>query len=367
MLLTLNRRTSQAEMRSRRARFRAQSTVAALLRQDINMNPIKREKWTEADVDAFPAGEHDYFDRKSGRLCDKPDDLQGSLAKALSAFANSGGGHLILGVDDAGVPDGVPLKVGRTPIRDWLEQKIPHLVEYALADFRVHRVEPSAPSRIPANREVIVIDIGDSALAPHQCNYGGGDARKYAYYHRQGGRSEPAPHFYLELLRQRLVNPVVEAKLVRISPDQIKRTDDGAFFVMRLHFTIENTGRVAAYKWQLQIREMDGYAESRIEDYRFSTRDFPQGMSFRGGIRVDDTILPGCTLEEDRHFGLLLRPQGITREALRAELVHLLTNLTLGHRLATETSPGELRHVELRTVLDLDALVEFLVERLKEA
>src|SRR3712207_1043299 len=131
------------------ARRRTQSVVAALLRQEIGMNAVKRERWTEADIAALPPGEHDYFERKSGRLFDNPGDLLGTLAKAISAFANSGGGHIVLGVDDVGNPDGVPPAQGQTPVREWLEQKIPSLVAYPLADFRVHIVERSAQSRIP--------------------------------------------------------------------------------------------------------------------------------------------------------------------------------------------------------------------------
>src|SRR2546429_5295188 len=140
--------------------YRSQSSVRSLLRQDNDMDAIKREKWTEADVDALPAGEHDYFERKSGQLFANMGDLLGKLAKTVSAMANSGGGYIILGVDDVGTPDGVPPLQGNTPVRDWLEQKIPRLVEYPLADFRVHVVEPSVSSRIPPGKPVIVIDIG---------------------------------------------------------------------------------------------------------------------------------------------------------------------------------------------------------------
>jgi hypothetical protein len=46
-----------------------QSTVTAMQRQDPSMGAgPKRERWSEADVDELPAGEHDYFERKSGRL-----------------------------------------------------------------------------------------------------------------------------------------------------------------------------------------------------------------------------------------------------------------------------------------------------------
>ncbi len=105
---------------------------------------------------ALPMGEHDYFERKSGALLAK-ENYRDSLGKAVSAFANSGGGHLVLGVQDDGIFDGVDEfhKAGRTKTRDWLEQIIPNLVIYPLKDFRVHEVALLAHNarieRLPAN------------------------------------------------------------------------------------------------------------------------------------------------------------------------------------------------------------------------
>lgn len=178
MLLTLLKRECQSTNRVFRSWYRSRWAITAIERQSVELNVLKRERWTEADMNALPAGEHDYFERKSGQLFSDTGELLGKLAKTVSAMANSGGGHIVLGVDDSGTPDGVPTMQGSTSTKEWLEQKISHLVVYPLADFRVHVVEPSAHSRIPAGRQVIVIDIGDSTLAPHQCAHGGGDARK---------------------------------------------------------------------------------------------------------------------------------------------------------------------------------------------
>jgi hypothetical protein len=82
-----------------------------------------------------------------------------------------------------------------------LEQIIPNLLEYPLQDFRVHEVEPDRSTSIPNNKVVIVIDVGDSPLAPHQ------DIFKRVYFHRVGGHSKPAPHHYLDLLRSRETYP----------------------------------------------------------------------------------------------------------------------------------------------------------------
>jgi hypothetical protein len=157
-----------------------------------------RDRWNEDEVSALPPGEHDYFERKGGALLAK-ENYRDSLGKAVSAFANSGGGYLLLGVQDDGTFDGLDKfrKDSRTKTRDWLEQVIPHVVNYPLKDFRIHEVVPSTPSLIPRGRIVIVVDISDSRLAPHQSEH------SKLYYYRAGGRSEPAPHFYLETLRRR--------------------------------------------------------------------------------------------------------------------------------------------------------------------
>jgi hypothetical protein len=111
-----------------------------LARQCEELDLVKREKWTESELDDLPAEEPDNFDRKAGRLFDDQEGFLKSVAKALSAFANSGGGSLMLGVQDDGTPDGLPSTVGRATMRDWIEQKVPHLLDYPLSDFRVHTV-----------------------------------------------------------------------------------------------------------------------------------------------------------------------------------------------------------------------------------
>jgi hypothetical protein len=73
---------------------------------------------------------------------------------------------------------------------------------------RARVVPAKSKSRIPPGKDVIVVDIGDSALAPHQ--------RKSdkVYFYRVAGHSVPVPHFYLELLRQRLVDAALALSLV---------------------------------------------------------------------------------------------------------------------------------------------------------
>ena len=135
----------------------------------------------KTDVLALPTGEHDWFERKAGAVYDPKDlsGIRGALAKASCAFANTGGGSLVLGIEDDGTTfDGLPPTHGSTLTREWIEQLVPNLMSYPLVEFRVHEVQPeTTASTIPGGRAVIVVDVGDSPAAPHQCDYGGGGHR----------------------------------------------------------------------------------------------------------------------------------------------------------------------------------------------
>lgn len=323
---------------------------------------MKREQWTEIDLDNLAAEESDIFERKSGAAFNDQSEFLNIVAKALSAFANSGGGSLIIGVKDDGTPDGLPPIVGRTAMKDWIEQKVPGLLDYPLSDFRVHAVTRSNPSRIPTDREVIVVDVGDSAAAPHQSK------RDQKYYYRVGGRSEPARHFYLELLRQRLSNPTLEANLKQIDVIDAHMHDGGIFVETDLVFEIKNIGRVASYNWNLRIRQfnVDDSMNERKEDYYFSRNDFPKRGGRSTGIPINTTILPGCEYYQKLDFGVQLRPTAHTVAAMREEINLVLGSITLFSQLATETSPGELLSIPLEGIFNLDVIQDNIIKQCPE-
>jgi Putative DNA-binding domain len=166
------------------------------------MNIYLKEKWSEDEVLSLPLGEQDFWDRKSGKGIENtksnPKELakfKTELAKDLSAFANSGGGHLIFGIRDNGSIDGVDEFYSTSErTREWLEKMVSTLIVYPLKDFRVHEVSLSSLTKLPEGKTIIVIDIGDSKLAPHQSF----DSK--IYYHRVGSHSKPAGHHYISLL-----------------------------------------------------------------------------------------------------------------------------------------------------------------------
>jgi len=318
----------------------------------------KRERWTEADVVALPSGEHDWFELKSGLL------LQGSgwrddLAKPIGAMANSGDGSLLLGVEDDRTLTGVSEQhKGQHRTREWLEQVVPTLLSYQLEDFRVHEVEHDSPSAIPAGKVLIVIDVGDSALAPHQTS-----ASK-TYFCRQGGHSVPAPHFYVETLRSRLTSPSLKAALAGVLLRQAYLHGDCVVAELTFRFSVENSGRVAAYKWALVIESAEG-RDGREDDY-LPPDKYPKGGMRESSISLDDTILPGLRRNHDWECGLRLQFVS-KRSDVDGEVRALLAPLTITYRVVSETSRGESTTTAAINAANVDALVADIWDAVKPA
>jgi hypothetical protein len=295
------------------------------------MCALKRERWAEAEIEDLPAGEHDYFDRKSGLLFEKT-HFEDVVAKALCAFANSGGGHLILGVDDRGIPDRLPRLKGRTPMRESLEQKIPRLIDFPLQDFRVHEVERAPESKIPPDRGVFVVDVGDSALAPHQ------SAIDHVHYYRLGGHSIPAPTFYLELLRQRLTAPRLGFELTKVEIVNSQGLPGLWWITLRLTFLISNYGRVAAYRWRIRGTGHDLPINLGANLF-LDPLQFPHEVGAPDASVRDATILPGDSRIDSIWVGFKLPPAELGTAV--EPVVSSLLGAKITFRIATEKSPGE--------------------------
>lgn len=312
-----------------------------------------KTEWTEEGVCALPEGEHDYFERKSGALYEKP-SFREDLAKAISAFANSGGGHILLGVQDDGCIDGVPEKKGNTPLREHIEQIIPNLVEHPLATFRVHTVIKSCESQIPKNKDVIVIDVGESPHAPHQARH------NKTYYYRPGGRSEPAPHFYLEALRNRAITPVLTATPIGLKSLYASSHDDGIFLQVIAAFKIENSGKNLARHWLVSVECKN---TDMIESGAFRLKDFPNGRVRVDSMRINkqEPLLPSLSATFCATFGLNLKPDGLTREAIQHELDRFLgQDLAIVYSVVCESTRSEeflLEKETLRTWLTADNIL----------
>ena len=177
------------------------------------MSEPPKQSWTEADVQAL-IGQNESIRRefKAGVMFDRDQESKWikDVSIEVSAFANTEGGELILGIDEerksrprvATVVDGVSIAVA--PER--LQQLIEGNVSPFLPGIRVHRVKLLAPS----DRVVFVVYVPQGSTA-YQAN----DGRYY-------GRSEfeakylPDHEIRLRMNRGRIAQAAVKLRLQRV-------------------------------------------------------------------------------------------------------------------------------------------------------
>lgn len=157
--------------------------------------------WDEDYILNLPQGEHDWLEFKSSRLLDfslpgvDTNAVLAELSKQVSAFANSGGGTIIYGIEDTpiGTPRTIDVDGGvslglKNGTKEWLEDVIPNLVDFAISSFNVYVVTAKdAESGIANNRGIFLVNISSSDVAPHQ-------AKDKKYYARVSGKSQPIGH-----------------------------------------------------------------------------------------------------------------------------------------------------------------------------
>lgn len=166
------------------------------------------ENWTETDLLSIPDEENDTYEYKSSQTDQKPDTFKKKIYKAASAFWNTGGGILIVGVDDNGQIDGgIPTHIGTQRLRDWADQIISQV--NPAGDYTIKVIErESETSKIQENHVVLVIGFDESYTLPHM-------APDNRYYVRAGAHSVPAGHYLVEAMRARrgLHQPTLRALL----------------------------------------------------------------------------------------------------------------------------------------------------------
>lgn len=144
------------------------------------------------DLTQLPSAEDDNFEFKSSRTC--LGDLKKKLSCAVSAFANSGGGCFIAGVDSHGNADnGLHLKdFGRQDLRDWADQ-IVNQVE-PVPKYEIKIISDSVGRGvIQSDSAVLLVAVYESHAGPHM-------AHDNCYYIRAGAHTVKAKHFIVDAI-----------------------------------------------------------------------------------------------------------------------------------------------------------------------
>jgi hypothetical protein len=166
----------------------------------------------QLDISNLPAAEDERFEYKSSAT--SPNALKDKLTRAASGFWNSGGGIFVVGVDGTGKPDGgFATTVGKTPIRDWIDQVLKDVSPVGTYLVRLFLNDPASELNIGANHCVIAVEFAESARPPHM-------APDHKYYIRAGAHTLPANHYLVEALwaRRRVQRPQL-AHTMRLKPE----------------------------------------------------------------------------------------------------------------------------------------------------
>lgn len=164
-------------------------------------------------LDDLPPEETAEFEYKSSQLATRRDQLKAEISRAASAFWNSGGGTLVLGVDNSGKPDdGLPARFGQKPLHEWLDVAV-HSTQ-PMAEYEIQTVDCPSGS-LPGDtsaKKVAILTFARSRQIPHM-------AQDNRYYIRVGAHTEPASQFLVEaLLAQRTVSQPYLVHALRFKP-----------------------------------------------------------------------------------------------------------------------------------------------------
>lgn len=143
------------------------------------------------DLTQLSKAEDDNFEFKSSLT--SLDKLKEKLGWAVSGFANSGGGYFIAGINGNGDADnGVPLKIGKQDLRDWVDNIVHNVEPPPRYDIKLIQ-NPQGRGTIQPNSAVLVVYIYESYVGPHMAPDG-------CYYIRAGAHTVPAKHFIVDAI-----------------------------------------------------------------------------------------------------------------------------------------------------------------------
>jgi predicted HTH transcriptional regulator len=171
-------------------------------------NPQLITLWTEDDLLDIPTGETDDYEYKSSLIRESShyrSELQSKIVKTASAFWNTGGGILVVGVDDRGhIDGGIPPKMGKQRLREWIDTVLTTVTP--VGPYEVRTISCSRhDSKIEEGCVVLVVAFGESFDLPHM-------APDNRYYVRAGAHSNPANHYLVSMGRAFVVLGIAARK-----------------------------------------------------------------------------------------------------------------------------------------------------------
>jgi hypothetical protein len=180
----------------------------------INLETFSLNQLPETEDDFFEFKSSSIVFNESGELKKNLKELKNKLTYAVSGFANSGGGCFVVGVDRNGNADnGLPLKIERQDLRDWVDQIIE--VE-PVPQYEIKLIQDSeGRGVIKPDSAVLIVVVHESYVGPHR------DLLDNHYYIRAGAHTVRAKHFIVDAIwaKRHFSKPRL-THLFRLKPDQ---------------------------------------------------------------------------------------------------------------------------------------------------
>lgn len=271
-----------------------------LMRTERNRQSPRQqfEAYCRDVLNSVEALHFDYKEKRDTRGFSLDESDKRNLAKAVSGFANSGGGVLLWGVTDSFPSDFKPITEAEKFLRNLL-----HLAPQA-TDPTVPGLDGCwVPSAADAIAGFVALLIPESQLPPHQVVLKLPEVQ-FHYYIRSGSSFVDASHTQLEDMFGR--RPRAKLAIEPIAGDFPYRQEHGNW---QVHFTLKNVGRATAKNVCVAFRSRLGMDVAQTEDWKpLSGTADTLVLALAGG----QVLHPGM---EVRFIGVYLAPRGFASGA----------------------------------------------------
>ena len=256
-----------------------------------NAEAFFRSLATAADIEQLIGTAEDlYFDAKAlSNESFAASSNQGTLAKAISAFANADGGVIVYGLEAKKDAQGRDVVQAAKPLAD------PALVQSKILGLVGQILQPPVEGILvetrvgPENRGYVLVLVPPSDSIPHRVKSG------HEYYRRHGSTSLPMEHYELEEIFGRRRRPVLELyyRIVR----RIGNVADGYYAMIAIG--LRNTGRGIARFPGLFLENVKAFppgfdGSGNVGLAPLPTSDF---RNLLHGANNDRAIYPGMELD----------------------------------------------------------------------
>jgi len=168
----------------------------------------------------------------------------------------------------------------------------------------------------------------------------------------------PAPHHYLEVLRNRLVAAVLTPNLLSVTIRTAFPYSEGRYVLeLDVAFRVTNSSRFACHEWTLDV------AFSAEPNPRYVTSREINAIGRTDGVQFNRTILPTRTAAHHAYIGIVLHSNHPLRSQLHGELA-----IGKVHYYAiSENHVGEQHENTSLDATDLDGVIAEASRLLKNA